>query len=125
MPDMGDATKPLMMTAIVQLRDGSGRPVERQIERELAPAAPLIGIKPLFDGTVEQGGLARFEVMGVDRDGARANFDSVAWEVTKLNTRYQWYEVDGSWRYEPITRRERIGSGEVAIDSASLASIEV
>ena len=125
LPDMGEVTKPLTMTAIVRLRDGSGRPVERQLNRALAPTSPLIGIKPLFDGTVEQGGLARFKVIGVDQNSARADFDSVAWEVSKLNTRYQWYETDGSWKYEPITSRERIASGEVSVTADSLPTIEV
>lgn len=124
LPEMDAVTKPLKLEAIIRLQDGSGRPVERVLERALAPVSPMIGIKPLFEESVEQGGLARFEVIGVDRDGGRAGFDAVGWEVSKIDTRYQWYEVGGSWRYEPTTRRERVASGEVSLGMDEAAIIE-
>ena len=124
LPAMQGVVQPMKLEAIVRLRDGSGRPVERILQRPIMPVAPLIGIKPLFEDTVAQGGLARFEVIGVDRDGQRGGFDSVGWEVSKVNTRYQWYEVNGSWRYEPTTSRERIASGNISIDPQQAAVIE-
>ena len=120
-----EASKPLELTAIIRVRDSSGRPVERTITKPLAPETPLIGIKPLFDGAVEQGGLARFEVIGVDEDGQRTALDGVTWEASRVTTRYQWYESDGNWRYEPITSREHIASGDVEIAPGKPASIEV
>lgn len=123
-PQMEEATTPLKMTAILRVRDGSGRPVERVLERPLMPAGPMIGIKPLFDDTVEQGGLARFEVIGTDDDLALANLGAVGWEISRLDTRYQWYEVDGSWRYEPTTRRERIASGDVDLTATGPGTVE-
>jgi uncharacterized protein YfaS (alpha-2-macroglobulin family) len=125
LPAMEGVSKPLKLSAVIRLRDGSGRPVERVLDRALAPTSSMIGIKPLFKDTVEQGGLARFEVIGVDRNGARTAFEAVGWEVSKINTRYQWYEVNGSWRYEPTTRRERIASGDISIGAGENAVIEV
>ncbi len=124
LPQMEGVTSPLKMAAILRVRDGSGRPVERVLERALMPAGPMIGIKPLFDETVEQGGLARFEVIGVDRDLALADMKAVGWEISRLDTRYQWYEVGGSWRYEPTTRRERIASGDIDLTVVGPVTVE-
>ena len=51
------------LTATLRVRDGSGRPVERSVTRPLLPAAPLIGVRPLFDGAVDEGGTAGFEAI--------------------------------------------------------------
>jgi len=124
MPAMEGVTKPLTMTAVIRLRDSSGRPVERVLEKPLAPVSRLIGIKPLFETSVQEGGLARFEIIGVDEEGVRTELESVGWEVSKIETRYQWYEVNGSWRYEPTTRHQRVDSGDLVLDTTKPAIVE-
>lgn len=124
LPQMDPVTKPLELTAIVRVRDGSGRPVERVLTRALAPDGPRIGIKPLFDGSVEQGGTARFEMIAVGPDIRRTALDRVAWTLSRLETTYQWYEVGGRWNYEPVTTRERVASGETALTPGAVALIE-
>ena len=124
LPEMGPVTRPLELTAIVRVRDASGRPVERVLTRALAPDGPRIGIKPLFEGSVEQGGTARFEVIAVGPDLRRTALDRVAWTLSRLETTYQWYDVGGYWNYEPVTTRERVASGEVALTPGAVALIE-
>ncbi len=124
LPTMDGVTRPLEMEAIIRLRDGSGRPVERVLKRAIAPVSRMIGIKPLFEDSVQQGGLARFEVIGVDRNAARTDLESVGWEISKIETEYQWYEVNGSWRYEPTTRRERVASGSLELVTDKPAIVE-
>ena len=124
MPEMDAVTKLLELTAIVRVRDGSGRPVERLLTRSMAPDGPRIGIKPLFDGTVEEGGLARVEMIAVGPDTRRAKLGRVAWTLSRLETNYQWYEVNGNWNYEPVTTRERVASGETELSPDAVALIE-
>ncbi len=59
MPQVGPVSRPLQLTATLRVRDGSGRPVERSVTRPMLSAAPLIGVRPLFDGAVDQGAQRR------------------------------------------------------------------
>ena len=124
LPAMDPVTRPLELTAVIRLRDGSGRPVERTLTRPVSAESPQIGIRPLFEGAAEQGGAARFELIAVGPDGARAALGQVAWTLSRVDTTYQWYELNGSWNYEPVTTRERVTSGEAAIGADAPTVIE-
>ncbi|MFD1808131.1 hypothetical protein ACFSHQ_08190 [Gemmobacter lanyuensis] len=64
-PAVEDPGRPLQARFTLRIAEGSGRPVERRVERILTPSAPMIGVKPLFKGEVPEGGEARFELIGV------------------------------------------------------------
>ncbi len=117
LPDGLNGAQPYEATAVLRLREGSGRPVERQITRTLAPAKAMIGIKPAFDGTLPEGGEARFSLIGVAPDLTRADM-AVTWTLNRVTTRYQWYQQYGNWKWEPITTRTRIATGEAALGAS-------
>ncbi|WP_324752638.1 alpha-2-macroglobulin family protein [Roseovarius sp. Pro17] len=120
MPEgLGD-DRPYTATAVVRLREGSGRPVERQITRTVAPNAPIIGIKPAFDDVVQEGSEARFDVIAVAPDLTRTDMP-VKWTLNRVKTRYQWYRQYGNWDWEPITTRTRIATGDGMLGDAPLA----
>ncbi len=114
-PEPSSTAKPLQMTATVRVLDGSGRPVERSVTRPVAPPATMIGIRPLFDDVAAEGTEALFDAIAVGPGGERVALDRVVWEVSRVTVDYQWYESGGSWRYEPVTRRARVASGEVTL----------
>ena len=61
--------RPLEARLTVRLKEGSGRPVERDITRRILPDAPVIGIKPAFaEGTVPEGAAAEFNLIAVGPD---------------------------------------------------------
>ncbi len=124
-PSMPGITRPLQMTATLRLADGSGRPVERSLTRPVAPDGPRIGIKLLFDGVAEEGSSAGFEVIAIGADLTRSVSARAEWTLSRVETSYQWYELDGSWNYEPVTRRERVASGPVDLAPGAIARIEV
>ena len=66
----------------------------------------MIGVKPLFDGEVPEGAEARFQLIGIGADAATEPM-KVAWELTRIETRYQWYQYSGNWNWEPVTTRTR------------------
>lgn len=109
----GKAARPLEARITARISEGSGRPVEREITRALAPTAAMIGIKPAFEDDLEEGAMARFDVIALGADGAPAAMDLV-WEVNRLTTNYQWYRAGGNWNWEPVTSRKRVASGEIA-----------
>ena len=116
--DLGE-DRPYTATAVVRLREGSGRPVERQITRTVAPAAPVIGIKPASDGVVQEGGEARFDVIAIAPDLSRTTME-INWTLNRVETRYQWYRQYGNWNWEPIVTRTRVASGDGMLGDAPL-----
>ncbi|MEM9048729.1 MAG: alpha-2-macroglobulin family protein [Pseudomonadota bacterium] len=115
LPDAPSVTQPLSFTATIRLTEGSGRPVERNLTRPVAPSGPMLGIRPLFEDVVEEGGLARFEILAVGPDLQAVDMPRLGWTVNRVQTRWQWYQLDGRWNFEPITRRTRIANGEIAL----------
>ena len=117
LPQVEDPGIPLQALIAVRVAEGSGRPVERRVTKPLA-SAPMIGVKPLFDFVVAENAEARFALVGVGSDG-KATPMKADWTLTRIETDYQWYQTEGNWYYEPITRREKVGSGEVDLAQAS------
>lgn len=119
----GRAVRPLEAQITARISEGSGRPVEREIVRALAPTGAMIGIKPLFDDALAEGALARFEVVSLGTNGAPEAM-TLIWEVNRLTTNYQWYTAGGDWNWEPVTSRKRIASGEV-ISASDGAPVQI
>src|SRR5690606_21016565 len=117
------AARPLEARLSVRLREGSGRPVERSLTRVILPSGPVIGIRPLFaDDTVSEGAEARFQIIALGPDAAPVPMQA-HWVLNRIETRYQWYSLYGSWNWEPVTRRSRIAEGELALDGTLPAEI--
>ena len=102
------------MRLTVAVREGSGRPVERQLTRMLAPAGPMIGIKPEFVDVVAEGSEAGFLITAIGADLLPVPMQ-VRWTLNRVETRYQWYQEYGDWNWEPVTTRIRIATGEAAL----------
>ena len=114
LPDVGDPGVPLEARVAVRVAEGSGRPVERVTTVPLAANGPMIGVKPMFDGVVAENAEARFTLAGVNADGAATPM-ATRWELVRIETTYQWYQSFGNWMWQPVTRRERVAEGEVAL----------
>lgn len=119
LPDLQAAGSPLEARITLRLAEGSNRPVERNLTRALSPATPMIGIRPLFDGTLAEGAEARFQVIGLSPDLTPAPL-ALRWELNRVETRYQWYQQSGAWQWEPITTRTRINQGEAVLADTPL-----
>lgn len=113
LPQLPDPGRPLEAVVRVRLAEGSGRPVERSVTRPVDPQGTLIGLKPLFDGVVPERGEARFDVVAVGAEGVAA-----IWRLDRIETRYQWYQIDGDWNWEPMTTRARVAEGAVTLGAA-------
>ncbi|MGH1355498.1 MAG: alpha-2-macroglobulin family protein [Thalassovita sp.] len=112
--DLGDADGPLSARITVNMYEGSGRPVERELTRVLTPMKPLIGIKPQFDDVVPEGTDAKLSILALDQT-LNATEMNVRWTVNRVERRYQWYQQYGEWNWEPITTRKRVVTGETTL----------
>ena len=114
LPEVQAAGSPLEAVVTLRVAEGSSRPVERQITRALTPETPMIGIRPLFDGALDEGAEATFRVIGLSSELEPAPLP-LRWAVNRVETRYQWYQHFGEWQWEPITTRTRIHQGEAVL----------
>lgn len=105
---------PMIAEVVVSMSEGSGRPVERRLTRDLAPAGPVIGIKKLFDGVVGEEAEALFELIALDAQTQPMSMP-VKWTLNRVQTRYEWYRLYGQWNWEPTVTRTVVASGEVTL----------
>ena len=124
LPTGNGITKPMDVTAIVQVTDSSGRPVERTIKRPLSPGTTMIGVRPNFDGQAPEGGTVGFDIVAVDAQGKQTDMPRVGWTLSKVNRNWQWYVVDGRWNWEAIVSREKVASGTVTLTADGRARVE-
>ncbi|MDQ1850037.1 MG2 domain-containing protein [Gemmobacter fulvus] len=120
LPEVEDPGRPLEARVTLRIAEGSGRPVERRVDKILTPSAPMIGVKPMFDGVVPEGAEARFQLIGIGADEAPTPMQ-VAWELTRVETTYQWYQYSGNWNWEPVTTRTRIAEGKADMGAEPVA----
>ena len=124
LPDMSPTSKLLQADIQVRVVDDNGHPVERSISLPIAAKQSRIGVKPLFEGSVEEGGNARFEVIAIGADGQRIGLKGMRWTLSRLTTSFQWYESDGSWNYEPIVSSQRVADGALEAGTVDAGVIE-
>jgi hypothetical protein len=115
-PEVSDPGAPLEARFAIRVAEGSGRPVERQLTRTLTPSAPMIGVRPLFDFVVPDGSEARFDLIAIGPDLAPVPMET-AWEITRIESDYQWYQSYGSWYWEPLIRRIPVTKGAATLGS--------
>lgn len=113
LPEAPANDRPLQLQVTTRVKEGSGRPVERRLERAIAPAGAVIGIKPLFDNEVEEGGEARFDIVGLGPE-LEAQPMKLKWTLNRVRRHYQWYQTSGDWEWEVITTRHKVSDGEVS-----------
>ena len=114
-PNIKDTSRPLEARFTVRISEGSGRPVERRLTKRLAPDGPMIGIKPMFEDVVKQGTSAEFQIIAIDKNEAQTPMP-LRWTVSRVRTRYQWYQQSGNWHWEPIYTRKSVASGTVDLN---------
>ncbi|MGB8812618.1 MAG: alpha-2-macroglobulin family protein, partial [Paracoccaceae bacterium] len=119
LPEIDDPARPLEARMTVRVAEGSGRPVEREITKLLTPSAAMIGVKPMFDDVVAEGTDARFSLVGVGPDEAPVPM-KVKWELSRIETNYQWYQSGGNWNWEPVVSRSVAGEGEVDLTAGPI-----
>ncbi|MEI4484683.1 alpha-2-macroglobulin family protein [Frigidibacter sp. MR17.14] len=117
-PETGAIAGPLTARVAVRLSEGSARPVERRLTRAVLPDHPVIGVKPLFEGALDRGAEARFDVLALGPDAQPVALD-VRWRLNRVETDWQWYVLYGEWQWEPVTTRTEIDAGVLTLDPAA------
>ncbi len=123
-----ETTRPLEAQVTLHMAEAGGRAIERKLTLPVTPAAPMIGVKPLFAGaSLGEAADAAFDVVVVAPDGRTLARRGLRYELLRVETRYQWYRQDGSWNYEPVKQTKRVADGtvDVAADKPARLSLPV
>jgi uncharacterized protein YfaS (alpha-2-macroglobulin family) len=82
---------PFTVRGTLSLLESGGRPVIRNIERVVWPAAVMTGVRPLFTGDyAREGSRAEFEVIRSDQDGNLKAASSMPVRLFRENREYYW-----------------------------------
>ncbi len=111
LPELPRTSRSLEAQVIVRMNEAGGRAIERRIVVPIAAVEPAIGIRPTFSGPVGEGEKAAFEVVLVNPDNKLVAKQNLRWTIYRVETRYQWYRVSGSWDYEPVRQTRKIAEG--------------
>ena len=118
------STRPQEAQIFIRMAEAGGRAVERKLVLPVAPAAAMIGVKPLFgDKSVPEGDKAAFDVIFAGPDGKTLPREGLRYELLKLESRYQWYRQNSYWEYEPVKSTTRVADGDLTIAADQPARI--
>jgi uncharacterized protein YfaS (alpha-2-macroglobulin family) len=111
LPELPRTSRALEAQITIRMQEQGGRAIERRIVVPIAAATPTVGIRPQFKGRVGEGEKALFDVVLANSDGKLVAKQNMKWAIYKVETRYQWYRVSGSWDYEPVRQTRKIAEG--------------
>lgn len=114
LPDLPPSVRPLKVEALIRLVETGGRGVERKLTLPITEMRPWIGVKPLFGEAIGEGETATFDVALLSPDGKLAAASDLKWQLSRLETRYQWFRADGRWSFDKVTSARRLANGTVA-----------
>ena len=75
-------------------------------------------VRKNFGGDLAEGATATFDVVLASPDGTRLARKGVAWNLYKVERRYQWFNSDGRWGFEPVKSTRRVADGRIDVAAA-------
>ncbi len=125
LPAVTKTARPLEAAITLKLRESGGRTIERAITLPVDMKAPRIGIKSNSGSdAVKEGETATFDVVLLDADNKPASATGLVWELSRLDTSWQWYSRDGSWSYDAQTIKRKVKAGTLDITAGTPAKLE-
>ena len=113
---LADTTLPLKADVRISIHEPGGRTTDRVIAIPIRTRDVAIGIRPLFQGgSVPENARAGFDVVALDAEGKRIALSGLTYSWVREDTTYQWFQANGEWRYQPVTRDRLISSGGMAV----------
>jgi len=109
------APRPTEARVTLRVAETGGRAVERSVTLPILPKGPVVAVRKAFGGQLAEGANAGFDVVLSDPAGRRLASGNVAWSLYKVERRYQWYNSDGRWGYEPIKSTRRMADGRITV----------
>ncbi|AKR54590.1 PAN domain protein [Devosia sp. H5989] len=124
-PASQQTTRPLEAQVILRLVDSNGRTVERNLTRPVLADTVRIGIRPQFSGSdgLGEDSQAGFDIVTVSPDGEAVATSGLKWTLSRVETNYQWYRDNGTWKWEAVTTNRKVADGALDTLADGPASI--
>jgi uncharacterized protein YfaS (alpha-2-macroglobulin family) len=116
------APRPTEARIALRVGETGGRAVERSVTLPILPAGPVIGVRKNF-GELAEGATASFDVVLAQPDGTRLARPGIAWNLLRVERRYQWFNADGRWGFEPVKSTRRVADGRIDLAADAPARI--
>jgi uncharacterized protein YfaS (alpha-2-macroglobulin family) len=119
------APRPTEARFTLRVSEAGGRAVERSLTLPILPKGPVVAVRKNFAGQLGEGANATFDVVLADPTGKRLASGNVTWSLYKIERRYQWYNSDGRWGYEPVKATRRVTDGRINVTADTSGRISV
>jgi len=125
LPEIQQTTRPLEAQVILRLVDSNGRTVERNLTRPVMAEGDRIGIRPKFGEGDElaEDSQAAFDIVTVSPEGKAVAAQGLTWTLSRVETNYQWYRDNGTWKWEAVTVNRKVADGTLDTPADGAASI--
>ena len=122
--ELADTTLPLVAMIKVAIHEPGGRTTDKTVNIPVRTRDVMIGIRPDFEySSVAENARANFEIVAVNADGKRISLSGLTYSWVKEDTSYQWYQDNGSWKYQSTTRDRLVTSSQMSIGTGAPAKL--
>jgi alpha-2-macroglobulin len=114
--DLPDTSLPLKADVTLAIDEPGGRTTSSNVSLPIRTHDVWLGLRPDFDCcSVAEGATAGFQAIAVDADGKRIALNGLHYEFLREDTRYEWYQENGEWKYKSSLRTRLIAGGTFSI----------
>ena len=117
------AARPTQARIVLRVGEPGGRAVERSVTLPVLPQGPVLGVRKNFGDDLAEGATATFDVVLASPDGTRLAKAGVVWSLYKVERRYQWFNQEGRWGFEPVESTRRVADGTIDLAADAPARI--
>lgn len=118
-----ESERPIEARITLRVGEPGGRAVERSLTLPILPQKPVLAIRKNFGGDLSEGATATFDVVAASPEGRRLARKGVTWTLLKVERRYQWFNSDGRWGFEPVKSTRRMADGAIDLTAEAPARI--
>lgn len=123
--EVPEAQVPLAATLRVEVYEFGGRPVIETVSKPIRDRALYLGIKPLFEGSAQEGSEVGFEVVALDQDGKPVAKPGLSYRLVQEEWDYVWYYRDNRWDYDYVVRDAASSNGTLDVAADKPATLHV
>ena len=81
-----------------------------------APARSIsASVRPSRAATPPKGAVTEFDIVAVDAAGKQVARPAVEYRIERIDYNYQWYQVDGKWRWQSTQSERLLTSDSIAL----------
>lgn len=97
---------------------GGGRATRTDKTVPIRTRDTYLGIRPSFEGRYSREGTeTEFDILAVDGTGKQIARAEVEYRIERITYGYQWYQVDGRWRWQSTPNTRLVTSDKITLNA--------